>query len=691
MEQLLQKPPASTIRFVSHASGQTPVHTPTESTRSKTQHSLSSLSSTASATPQVAEVPPVQPQPQPQPPRQQPPVPKARIYTATELDEARPKRQQQMAQLQARFRASIQTISSTELQLSLDSVNQATMPVKWQGPLWVNILIPVNYPLDPCEVRLKEDGHNPEIEMWRARNVEEGFRKIVTSNSQLSLFQLLNLLNRDLKDLMNLPQPPPPKPHASSITQLKVSDESGSSSDTTQTRVRSKPNDQSDTMGPKSNVIYVDPSLMVPPPQKVTFRESDVSSDAEEDSLEETDSDEDETDESEYDSSDLSESEDEEEDEASAQGGPNVTGSAPKRGIEVRMPEIKLEHISLLYCRSLSLVARCNRCKTLVDIPDLVPDENDAQSQPSSGHSKGSSSADHCKWKTCHICTSVVGAHFRTELIHLQSKTLGYLDLAGCTAFDILPSSFVPTCGECDQVLGAQPPPTSTPAVSAADLEPPSETDSHPVASTTTSATVPTGFRQKVGRGMTATANCRRCHVRMSLTLDGEMKFVKLSPGDLMKASSSDLKQLPLKKKNKAAPGQDIELKVGEPLPKKGTCSHYKRSRRWFRFPCCQRLYPCDTCHEEKEDHVGDTAKRMVCGYCSREQVVSDKPCVCGESPVKSAVGAGAKFWEGGEGMRDPSRLSNKDARKYRGLHKTEAKKQVGPENLRKRAAKKRL
>lgn len=41
------------------------------------------------------------------------------------------------------------------------------------------------------------------------------------------------------------------------------------------------------------------------------------------------------------------------------------------------------------------------------------------------------------------------------------------------------------------------------------------------------------------------------------------------------------------------------------------------------RFPCCGKLYPCDSCHDEAEkDHEMKLANRMVCGFCSKEQVL---------------------------------------------------------------------
>ena len=86
----------------------------------------------------------------------------------------------------------------------------------------------------------------------------------------------------------------------------------------------------------------------------------------------------------------------------------------------------------------------------------------------------------------------------------------------------------------------------------------------------------------------------------------------------------------------------------GRPLPNTGTCLHYKKSHRWpgntdidvntdiksdidlntdtdtndcCRFPCCGKAFPCDVCHDSTEDHPMERANRMICGYCSKEQV----------------------------------------------------------------------
>ncbi len=89
-----------------------------------------------------------------------------------------------------------------------------------------------------------------------------------------------------------------------------------------------------------------------------------------------------------------------------------------------------------------------------------------------------------------------------------------------------------------------------------------------------------------------------------------------------------------------------------------GTCKHYKKSRRWLRFPCCGRAFPCDICHEEQnpDGHAIIWANRMICGECSREQPFSnERPCSnCGSMTTPIAK---AHFWEGGKGCRDVTKL----------------------------------
>lgn len=95
-------------------------------------------------------------------------------------------------------------------------------------------------------------------------------------------------------------------------------------------------------------------------------------------------------------------------------------------------------------------------------------------------------------------------------------------------------------------------------------------------------------------------------------------------------------------------------------LHNKGTCVHYKKSFRLFKFPCCNGVFPCDVCHNSVSRHKAVLASRMICGLCGKEQNVSTR-CVCGMTVYRTSP-----FWEGGKGARDKSRMSRKDKKKYR-------------------------
>lgn len=167
------------------------------------------------------------------------------------------------------------------------------------------------------------------------------------------------------------------------------------------------------------------------------------------------------------------------------------------------------------------------------------------------------------------------------------------------------------------------------------------------------------------------TLNCFSCHHKLTVGL-GDYSFVKIGSegGERLKATEQQVLKLKKKKKSK-----EDQLTIGEHLPDQGTCSHYRKSKRWFRFSCCNKLYACDICHDSHEDHVSELAKRQVCGLCSREQTIqSGKPCVCGhefdKAPQKGA------FWEGGKGVRNKATMSRKDPHKHKGIGKTVSKKQ---------------
>lgn len=210
--------------------------------------------------------------------------------------------------------------------------------------------------------------------------------------------------------------------------------------------------------------------------------------------------------------------------------------------------------------------------------------------------------------ESCKKCAMPLSVSYRRELMHANSFRAGYLDLEGCTVMDMLPSHFVPTCSECS---------TAIPSPGVVSV-----------------------------RAASTLAICRQCHRKLSFKIP-EVKFLLVSASTRHNAA-------PVRKKPKASLG----ITAGQELPRRGRCSHYSKSYRWFRFSCCTKVFACDRCHDEGSEHPNEHANRMICGFCSREQNYRPDDCgVCHASLVKKA---GSGFWEGGKGTRDKGRMSRK-------------------------------
>ncbi|XWW98183.1 hypothetical protein V2A60_006180 [Cordyceps javanica] len=213
---------------------------------------------------------------------------------------------------------------------------------------------------------------------------------------------------------------------------------------------------------------------------------------------------------------------------------------------------------------------------------------------------------------SCKKCASTFSAKYNPQYVHEHSSRAGFIDLSECKVADMLPSTFVPTCERC-----------STP--------------SHGLVSV---------------RGETMTNVCRECHSKFTFKIP-DVKFLFITPGTLPPPTCG-----PKRKTEK------LGLHAGEPLPNRGACMHYRKSYRWFRFSCCNKVFSCDRCHEEAEDHPNEWANRMICGWCSREQNYAVDECrFCGRGVIGKK---GRGFWEGGKGTRDQRMMSRKDPRKYK-------------------------
>ncbi|KAL7276909.1 hypothetical protein RUND412_000101 [Rhizina undulata] len=275
-------------------------------------------------------------------------------------------------------------------------------------------------------------------------------------------------------------------------------------------------------------------------------------------------------------------------------GESNVSDSRVlERGTSLSFPGLQMPGVQLLEVTNLNVTVKCVRCKTECDITNLKPVMPGRPSRPRLGH--------------CGKCSQVMGIGFRKEFVHENLQRLGFFDLAGCTVIEILPSNFSPQCSNCSAVL---PPP---------------------------------GIKGLV-RGQSITTNCRECHHKMSVFIP-ETKLLRISYDD-------DSASSPLFLITKCDAKDTERYVVGTELPLRGRCAHYKKSTRWFRFSCCQKVYPCDKCHDEQvqPQHHAEHANRMICGACSREQNYRPEDCAfCHHSFFRKNTG----YWEGGKGTRD--------------------------------------
>ncbi len=290
---------------------------------------------------------------------------------------------------------------------------------------------------------------------------------------------------------------------------------------------------------------------------------------------------------------------------------PRKSTENQERGTAISFPFMELYGIELFEVAILNITIKCERCREVTEVKGLKDGVT--------------------KLESCRKCASPFSIRFRKELIHANAVRAGFLDLEGCIIGDMLPrygllsmffhylltthSTFIPTCSRCS---------TPYPAPGIVSVQ-----------------------------GETTSNICRECHQKLTFKIPST-KFLRISTTSRALPSSG-----PRRKK------ETLGLTPGTELPKRGRCRHYAKSYRWFRFSCCQKVYACDKCHDEAEEHPNEWANRMFCGWCSREQNYRPDDCgICHQSMVgRKGIGG---FWEGGKGTRDKVKMSRKDKRKFR-------------------------
>lgn len=493
-------------------------------------------------------------------------------FTPEQIAEAKARRAQEVRQLEARmgreplFHKSSDGIIYT---LPIEVKRRTDLPAGLQSVRSVQLIIPLLYPLQALRILLND------VESTDAEGVEELFVEKAAEQRQMNLMSHLNYLAANMHLLAR---------QAESRVK-KTGDVELTAPEDAAADVQAKEAEHTSTADDAKSHIHVIPR----PP------EWSMSSD--EEGTDESDSDE------------YTGSEDGHDHESGVtldhpqDAQSTAAHRTPERGIAITFPSLEMHGIELLQVTSLSLALKCERCKTVNEVIGL---KDSIEKQTS-----------------CKKCASPFAVKFRPEFLHSHSTRAGFLDAAGCTVADLLPSTFVPTCSNC-----------STQAAQ--------------------------GF--SAVRGDKATNICRACHAKFSLALGPEVKFLPYAPGTVRLPSGAQRHKT-----------EKLGLHAGTPLPDRGACAHYRRSYRWFRFGCCGRVHPCDRCHDAAEGHENEWAPRMICGWCSREQRYDPESCAfCGRSVIGSK---GRGYWEGGKGTRDKVLMRRGDKRKYKRVGGGEKKK----------------
>ena len=296
---------------------------------------------------------------------------------------------------------------------------------------------------------------------------------------------------------------------------------------------------------------------------------------------------------------------------------------------QVNLKGVQLNNISIVQICQIKLLLKCSKCKK-VAFDSKYMKLNKLKNVFYLG-------------TRCPRCQNEIFSIFISDFIHQNNLTnAGVCYITGGNVIDFLPSMYNLECEKCGQ-----------------------------------NKTI----KLRTGCLHSNDSNCRKCNTKLN--------FVILS-ASISNIFVSDLKDLADIKiinfeKFTFAIKDDINLdnyvkkydkviQEGKELPDYGACKHYKYSLRWFRFSCCNKVFPCDICHDETSDHNNEYAKTILCGFCASEQSASNKLCSkCGKMFTKSE--GGKKFWEGGKGCRNPQFMGTIDSHKYTGLNKTISRK----------------
>lgn len=109
------------------------------------------------------------------------------------------------------------------------------------------------------------------------------------------------------------------------------------------------------------------------------------------------------------------------------------------------------------------------------------------------------------------------------------------------------------------------------------------------------------------------------------------------------------------KTNNKKKNTKHDKINLSYVTSKDGSCKHFKKSFRFYIFPCCNSKFECAECHDQSMDHKAQRANKMICGLCFKMQNVG----VCCEIKQND-------HWNNGKGCRKKLTMNKKDKKKYK-------------------------
>ncbi|KAJ1854146.1 hypothetical protein LPJ73_002525 [Coemansia sp. RSA 2703] len=630
LERLMQMKPAPTIKFSSFGPSAAKPATAAPAAQTMPSNASSRPESRVSAASSVAaSVTP--PSSRPAVARPQPRLPASQPSGAEESS----RRLFELSQLERRFRSSYKVLANSDPTDTLVSIDIAPTDPDIQ-PLDITqftavISVSPEYPNRPLTLSIDPElvlGRKGKPSSWRPVEGRQPYIDHVCAQfaaraaqfPETSILHHLNWLDRQLVTLFSTP-PPPPSTQNPSVPEKNTLQN---------TPTPSKPGifDSTDPEKPWIKTITRAEAGLPDAVASMTLADSDHQADTASES------------EDNGSASDGSHHEDE---------SPSVFSKPLRRGTEIRFGRITMNNISLLHCHSLNLTVRCARCKGMVELKGIAPTLQTAK--------------DCQLWKACDACASIMGIRFRPDWIFPGSTTLGFLDCSSCAPVDLLPSKYTLSCESCIMKDDGEDEDNNGDGRNATDTV------------------------ANVGVGAIANINCKTCYSRMTVEI-AEPQFVQLQSGLELGGTTSSASMISREvertrktKVNKREELARLGVVPGQPLPNNGACKHFGRSKRWLRFPCCGKTYPCVSCHDDKEDHDYEYAQIMICGFCAKEQRISRAQqtgncSACGAQVIKKIDGNRA-FWQGGTGVRDRTKMSRKDSKKFQGLGKTVAAKKV--------------